>query len=219
MKYLILLLNTLIYIISPIFNPAFSDESCLKSIEFPLCIYTDKKLEFIIFRNEKEVGWHNVVFEISDEIITAETNAYVKAPYLLVFDYVMEYHSVSKWHKGKLINLVASLNDDGDEYEIRITKDTDGKITISGKEEKFIIEENILPTEHWHPEERNASKLINTLNGEIVNVISTQIDEQTWYLEGDIKYEITYDKDLKWTGLKFNADEDDIIEYICKNCK
>ena len=92
-------------------------------------------------------------------------------------------------------------------------------MTISGKEEKFIIEENILPTEHWHPEERNASKLINTLNGEIVNVISTQIDEQTWYLEGDIKYEITYDKDLKWTGLKFNADEDDIMEYICKNCK
>ena len=90
---------------------------------------------------------------------------------------------------------------------------------FSRKEEKFIIEENILPTEHWHPEERNASKLINTLNGEIVNVISTQIDEQTWYFEGDLKYEITYDKELKWTGLKFNADEDDIIEYICKNCK
>ena len=64
-----------------------------------------------------------------------------------------------------------------------------------------------------------AVDIAKNFNGEIVNVISTQIDEQTWYLEGDIKYEITYDKDLKWTGLKFNADEDDIIEYICKNCK
>ena len=113
----------------------------------------------------------------------------------------------------------ASLNDDGDEYTISIEKNSDGKIVIQGKENSYIIEDDtILPTEHWHPNEINSSTLISTLDGEIVNVFSTQIDDKTWFIDGDIKYYINFDSNKRWTGLQFRADEDEIIEYICDNC-
>ena len=219
MKYIFLLLCTIIFKLSILLQAGFTNDDCISSNDFPICLYPDKKLEFIVFRNEREVGWHTVTFKRSDDLIIAETNAFVEAPYLLVFDYTMEYHSISRWKNGKLIDLKAFLNDDGDDYEIEISKNEEGKIVVNGKEEELVLDiKDILPTEHWHPQEINSSQLINTLNGELVNVTSTRIDDNTWYIDGDIKYFIYYDKDFRWTGLKFNADEDNIIEYICKNC-
>ena len=198
---------------------ASSNENCLKSVEFPICLYPNMSIDFLIYRNNKEVGWHKVTFKKSDNLVIAETKAYIKAPYLLIFDYIMEYHSISTWNKGKLINLKISLNDDGDEYTIEVFKDSGGKMVIKGKEEESVFEDDsILPTEHWHPNELKASTLINTLNGELVNVTVTQIDDETWYVDGDIKYYINYDNNSRWTGLKFKADEDEVIEYICTNC-
>ena len=219
MKKPVLFLLFLIFICISITFSTSSNENCLESVEFPICLYPEKNIEFIVYRNGKEVGWHKVTFEKSGDLVIAETKAFVKAPYLLIFDYIMEYYSISTWSHGKLLKLNASLNDDGDEYTISIEKNSDGKIVIQGKENSYIIEDDtILPTEHWHPKEINSSTLISTLDGEIVNVSSTQIDEKTWFIDGDIKYYINYDNNMRWTGLQFRADEDEIIEYICDNC-
>ena len=44
------------------------------------------------------------------------------------------------------------------------------------------------------------------------------IRDSTWYVDGKVKYYINYDDEGRWTGLKFDADEDDIIEYKCITC-
>ena len=139
MKKTVLFLLFIIFICTSIMHKVSSNESCLESVEFPICLYPEKNIEFIVYRNGKEVGWHKVTFEKSDNLVIAETKAYVKAPYLLIFDYIMEYYSISTWSHGKLINLNASINDDGDEYTISIEKNSDGKIVIQGKENSYII--------------------------------------------------------------------------------
>ena len=60
--------------------------------------------------------------------------------------------------------------------------------------------------------------LIHTLNSEVVNIKIKKIDDNTWYVDGKVKYYINYDNEGRWTGLKFDADEDDIIEYRCTTC-
>ena len=60
--------------------------------------------------------------------------------------------------------------------------------------------------------------MINTLNGEVIDTKVSKVNNNTWFVDGEVKYYINYDDKGKWTGLKFNADEDTVIEYVCTNC-
>ncbi len=196
------------------------DEDCINSKNFPFCLYKDSKIEFVILRNEKEVGWHKVIFEKTSDGFNVNTTAYLKARYLLFLDYIFEYSSTSNWIKNTLNSHVVKIDDDGDKYSILINKIDENllEITDQDKNKNTTSAKSVLPSDHWHPYEVKYKSLINTLNGEIININVTQIDNNTWYIDGEIKYYINYDKNGKWTGLKFNADEDTLIEYICTNC-
>jgi hypothetical protein len=201
-------------------NASAFDEDCINSKNFPFCLYKDSKIEFVILRNEKEVGWHKVIFEKTSDGFNVNTTAYLKAPYLLFFDYIFEYSSKSNWIKNTLNSHVVKIDDDGDKYSILINKIDENllEITDQDKNKNTTSANNVLPSDHWHPYEVTYKSLINTLNGEIININVTQVDNNTWYIDGEIKYYINYDENGKWTGLKFNADEDTLIEYICTNC-
>ena len=56
-----ILLYTLLIIIISLKAYSFDDD-CIKSDNFPFCLYDNDKQEFVSIRNEKEVGWHKVEF-------------------------------------------------------------------------------------------------------------------------------------------------------------
>ena len=198
---------------------AFNEE-CINSKEFPFCIYKDSKLDFIILRNEKEVGWHKVIFEKTSDGFNAITTAYIKARYLLFLDYIFIYSAKSNWVNNRLISHEVKIDDDGDEYNISIHKITEDLLEITDQDNKTITisRNNVLPSEHWHPYEVKYKTMINTLNGEVIDTKVSKVNNNTWFVDGEVKYYINYDNEGKWTGLKFNADEDTVIEYICTNC-
>ena len=198
---------------------AFNEE-CINSKEFPFCIYKDSKLDFIILRNEKEVGWHKVIFEKTSDGFNAITTAYIKARYLLFLDYIFIYSAKSNWVNNRLISHEVKIDDDGDEYNISIHKITEDLLEITDQDNKTITisRNNVLPSEHWHPYEVKYKTMINTLNGEVIDTKVSKVNNNTWFVDGEVKYYINYDNEGKWTGLKFNADEDTVIEYLCTNC-
>ena len=216
-------MKTIIYIlflVSTSLNAYSFNNECINSKNFPFCLYTDSKLEFIILRNEKEVGWHKVEFEKTNEGFNVNTTAYIKAPYLLLFDYIFEYSSKSTWIDNKLINNTVEIDDDGDDYSIKIKRTSENTLAITDQDDNINTHSgnDILPSDHWHPYEVKYKYIINTLNGEILNINVKKVNDNTWYVDGEVKYYINYDSEGRWTGLKFDADEDDIIEYICTSC-
>ena len=63
-------MKTIIYIlflVSISLNAYSFNNECINSKNFPFCLYTDSKLEFIILRNKKEVGWHKVEFKKTND--------------------------------------------------------------------------------------------------------------------------------------------------------
>jgi len=202
------------------FNAYSFNEDCINSKEFPFCLYKDSKVNFIILRDEKEVGWHNVVFEKTNNGFKVITTAYIKARYLLFLDYIFEYSSTSNWIDNRLIYQEVTVDDDGNKYNISIKSISDDLIEITdenGKTSKF-PSKNIVPSDHWHPYEVKYNNIINTLNGEVLKTKVTKVDNNTWFVDGEVKYYINYDDDGKWIGLMFNPDEDTVIEYICTSC-
>jgi hypothetical protein len=210
----------ILFLLSLSINAYAFNENCINSKEFPFCIYKDSKLDFIILRNEKEVGWHKVIFEKTSDGFNAITTAYIKARYLLFLDYIFIYSAKSNWVNNRLISHEVKIDDDGDEYNISIHKITEDLLEITDQDNKTITisRNNVLPSEHWHPYEVKYKTMINTLNGEVIDTKVSKVNNNTWFVDGEVKYYINYDNEGKWTGLKFNADEDTVIEYICTNC-
>ena len=210
----------ILFLLSLSINAYAFNENCINSKEFPFCIYKDSKLDFIILRNEKEVGWHKVIFEKTSDGFNAITTAYIKARYLLFLDYIFIYSAKSNWVNNRLISHEVKIDDDGDEYNISIHKITEDLLEITDQDNKTITisKNNVLPSEHWHPYEVKYNTMINTLNGEVIDTKVSKVNNNTWFVDGEVKYYINYDNEGKWTGLKFNADEDTVIEYICTNC-
>ena len=214
----ILIYTFLITIIS--LNAHSFNDDCIKSVDFPFCLYKDGKQEFVIIRNDKEVGWHKVKFSKTNEGYKVDSTAYIKARYLLFLDYIFEYSSTSYWQNNQLEKNIINIDDDGNKYSIEANRLDENNIEIINEdEEKYTHEGNdIFPSDHWHPYEIKSKYLLNTLNGEVLNITVNKIDDNTWYVDGKVKYYINYDNEGRWTGLKFDADEDDIIEYKCTTC-
>ncbi|MBJ86535.1 MAG: hypothetical protein CMJ11_08145 [Pelagibacterales bacterium] len=214
-----ILLYTLLIIIISLKAHSFDDD-CIKSDNFPFCLYDNNKQEFIIIRNEKEVGWHKVEFQKTSDGFNIISSAYIKARYLLFLDYIFEYSSTSIWKNNQLQENIINIDDDGNDYSILIKRIDENKIEITNEENEIYIHEgnNIFPSDHWHPYEIRSKYLLNTLNGEVLEIDVEQIDSNTWYIDGKVKYYVNYDDKGRWTGLKFDADEDDIIEYKCITC-
>jgi hypothetical protein len=200
---------------------AFSfNDTCINSENFPFCLYESGKQEFIIIRNGKEVGWHKVEFIQTSHGYKVNSSAYIKARYLLFLDYIFEYSSSSQWKNDELLENIINIDDDGNKYSIIVKRIDENRIEIINEEENINVHEgnNIFPSDHWHPYEIKSKYLLNTLNGEVLEIKVNQVDNNTWYVDGKVKYYINYDEDGRWIGLKFDADEDDIIEYICTSC-
>ena len=204
------------------FNSAIAfDDSCIDSNNFPFCLYEDSEISFKIFRYEEgeekeEVGWHKVKFNKLEEGFEVITNGYVQVPYLLLLEYVFQYSAKSIWINNNLQRYKGKVDDDGDEYSILIER-INNEYKITNKENEIKIIKSAFPSVHWHPYEIKANTIINLLTGDTVDITASKIDNNTWFLDGKIKYYITFDESGKWTGLKFKPDEDSIMEYIC-NC-
>ena len=204
------------------FNSAIAfDDSCIDSNNFPFCLYEDSEISFKIFRYEEgeekeEVGWHKVKFNKLEEGFEVITNGYVQVPYLLLLEYVFQYSAKSIWINNNLQRYEGNVNDDGDEYSILIER-INNEYKITNKENEIKIIKSAFPSVHWHPYEIKANTIINLLTGDTVDITASKIDNNTWFLDGKIKYYISFDESGKWTGLKFKPDEDSIMEYIC-NC-
>ncbi len=214
-----ILIYTLLTVIISLKAYSFNDY-CINSEDFPFCLYKDGIQEFIIIRNEKEVGWHKVEFNKTDDGYQVKSSAYIKARYLLFLDYIFEYSSTAIWKNNQLSENIINIDDDGNEYSIKVRRIDKNKIEIINEEEDINIHEgnNIFPSDHWHPYEMTSKYLLNTLNGEVLEIKVNQINDNTWYVDGKVKFYINYDQEGRWTGLKFDADEDDIVEYVCTTC-
>ena len=220
--YLIKLIIINVLSIVYFFNSAIAfDDSCIDSNNFPFCLYEDSEISFKIFRYEEgeekeEVGWHKVKFNKLEEGFEVITNGYVQVPYLLLLEYVFQYSAKSIWINNNLQRYEGRVDDDGDEYSILIER-INNEYKITNKENEIKIIKSAFPSVHWHPYEIKANTIINLLTGDTVDITASKIDNNTWFLDGKIKYYITFDESGKWTGLKFKPDEDSIMEYIC-NC-
>ena len=194
----------------------------------PFALYGERIL-FDVYRNDKRVGTHEVLFKRDGETLVVDSDFNLSLRILGLFTYDYRYQSSESWANGTLIALDATIDDNGDETSVRVTK-TNGMLKIAGPGAEEIAPLGIYPTTHWNAGVIGTTQVINTITGSVNNVIlkdKGRMDVPTgdtvrsathFAYQGDLSTEVWYDDDGRWVKMQFPGSDGTMIEYRCQIC-
>ncbi len=194
----------------------------------PITLYGDK-LEFQVSRNGKPVGSHVVTFTDKGGTVQADTLFTIDISLLKIPVYNFRYESQGHWEDGQLRSINIDVDDDG-----KIDKFAGFRLPnaflINGKPQPLAKGAKIYPTNHWNNGVLSQSEVFNTLTGKInqvsiknagpetVAVKGGSITADRYVYTGDLEVESWYDKKGRWVKLRFKAEDESLIDYMCTTC-
>ncbi|WP_370170788.1 MULTISPECIES: DUF6134 family protein [Hyphomonas] len=182
-------------------------------------------IEFDVLRKGKPFGSHSVTFgEDSNGRLTARTDVLLKAGLgpITVFKYELDATEV--WQDGQLVSLNGEVNDDGKEGQVTAMR-AGSELDVDGTQFNGQVTASIIPSSHWNFAATQATELLSTEDGEILDVsVSEQgkevivaageeVEATRYLLDSDIDVTLWYDEAGRWLKLAFEARGQD-IEYV-----
>lgn len=169
-------------------------------------------LDFDVIRKGKDIGDHSYSFNGSGNAysVRVTTDIAVKVPLIRTTAYRFQHSSVESWSGGKLKAVKSATNDDGTPHELS----TGGQ--------------GVLPASLWNDDILSASKLLNTIDGKVMNVriadlgpeqVATargQVAAHHYRLSGDLNRDLWYDADGNLAHVAFTADDGSTVTYVRK---
>tara|TARA_B100000035_G_C20952980_1_gene532806 strand:+ start:401 stop:1012 length:612 start_codon:yes stop_codon:yes gene_type:complete len=172
-----------------------------------------KEWVFDAILNDELIGQHTFIYE--DDRTISKAN--FKFEFLLM-DFIYQHNSIETWDKNCLKSISSKTNDDGDLYQVTGQIVADGFL-ISSNQEETLLPQCIMTFAYGNSEILNQKKLMNSQNGEFLDVDVELIREENFILKGekiltnlwqisaesnngDILIYLWYDKDMQWVGLK-----------------
>jgi len=199
--------------------------------EWALTSYGEDML-FTVKRNGKPIGTHAVKFSRDGDAFVVDTKTKLKVKFLFFTAYKFEYTAQEIWRDGKVQQVFADTNNNGEDFIYEMTFDAD-KVTIAdgSADAVFDLDPNTYPSNHWHPKVLSAQVIINTLSGvpnqvEITptdwELVSTAQDErraQRYEYSGELENVSSwYDEKGRWVALEFKGEDGSTISYECVRC-
>lgn len=182
-------------------------------------------IRFNVLREGKPFGTHNVTFEkAADGTLVAKTTVSLKAGLgpVTVFRYQLD--ATETWLNGKLVEVTGKLNDDGKKGTISATRKGNG-LDVDSTLFNGVAPAGVVPASHWNYAQTQATKLISTGNGEILDVKvidkgretikagNGSIEANRYLLDSNLDVDLWYDDDGRWVKLAFEA-RGQQIEYV-----
>ncbi len=194
----------------------------------PIALYGER-LVFDIVRDGDTIGGQTVRFQKQNDDLTVNVVTDIDVQMLFVTVYRYRYEATTRWHAGRLQEMVATTNDDG--KLSKVTARVDGEETlIEGPAGRFQAPSPVFPGEHWNRDETRQSALLNSITGKLDQITVADEGPETipalegkraarrYVFSGDLKLTIWYDAEGRWVGLRFVARDGSTIDYVCRQC-
>ena len=168
-------------------------------------------VEYTIRRKGKKVGTHTVAFSNIDNGLRVDVESKITVTILKVPVFKFRYTAFEQWQNGALINVEAKTNSGGDITNASFTPDASDAIAFSSN--------------HWNVNVLGASKIFNTLTGNISDVSIDLVGNETleennlavsakrYRYTGDIQADVWYDQNNRWVKLQFKGEDGSVISY------
>ena len=161
-----------------------------------------------------DLGRHRLTFTQAGEDLVVEVDSEIAVEFLLftAFRYTAKRREV--WRDGRLIAYESETNDDGTAIRVRAEMRDEG-LAIEGPEGMRWAAPGIFPTHPWNRAIVEAEVLMDTTNGDLLDVTITEAGKETITIEGrevettkyqvsgDYEREVWYDRHGAWVRLRF----------------
>ena len=181
-------------------------------------------IAFSVFRKGKKIGSHKVSFKGEPENFTVKAECHLAVNLLFFTAYKFQYSSVSQWSEGVLSSLDVSTTINGIKSRVKARRE-DYELSIIGKKGKSRVKLPIFPTDHWHFGVVDENIVINTLTGDLNNVVILRKNQerltcgsrsflaQRYSYTGDLKTDVWYDEEKRWVGMQFEGSDGGFVDY------
>ena len=187
-------------------------------------------IKFDVFRNNEKVGGHAVRFSY---LISGSIGVYskliIKVRFLGLLVYKYDYESQSIWSNGRLIQLEANQDENGQVDRVNVEK-KNSRLVVTSAQQNNHCALTCLPSNHWNASILDKNQVINTLTGEISNIEienlgkftiiaqGKEISAYKYRYTGDINALVWYTENGRWVKLQFSGKDGSIIDYECIEC-
>ena len=182
-------------------------------------------IRFDVRRQGKPFGTHEVRFDVlPDGTIKAYTNVKLRAGFGPIPLYRYDLQATERWQDGRLIGLEGEVYKDGKEGSVTAQADGDG-IEVDGTGFDGTAPAGIVPASHWNIAQTQASVLLSSENGQLIDVsvrpegremleiAGETVEANKFLLDSDIDVTLWYDDAGRWLKLSFSARGQD-IDYV-----
>ncbi len=194
------------------FGIAFGFAVALAAPVDALSIPSGGQLNFDVMRNGKDIGDHSFTFAGQSGAFTVrvDTDIEVLVPLIRLTAYSFTHQSVETWAGGAFQQLSSATNDDGEPHQLSTAS------------------RGALPASLWNDDIVRAGTLMNTIDGEIMNVrvadlgvetVNTQrgaVSAHHYRLSGGLARDVWYDGNGNLAQVMFRADDGSTVMYIRK---
>ncbi|MFC4215929.1 DUF6134 family protein [Pseudophaeobacter arcticus] len=177
-----------------------------------LSIPSNGKLSFDVVRKGKDIGDHSYSFSGTTGALTVKvtTDIVVKVPLIRTTAYSFRHASVESWKNGKLMQLSSTTDDDGEPHQLQTAN------------------KGALPASLWNDDILRSGKLMNTIDGTIMNIRAADLGMETvktgrgsipahhYRLSGGLARDLWYDGEGNLAQVAFKADDGSTVMYIRK---
>lgn len=195
--------------------------SALASIPAP----QGRKLAFRVFREEKDIGTHEVSFSRQGDSWTVEIAIDLAVSFGPVPLYRYRHRAREVWASGQFASVEADTNDNGTTLRVRAERSGTAVMVSSTQSGDYAAPSMALPSTHWNRRMLDVP-FINTQTGELlrsaVSPLGTgqvetasgmRIPVRRFEIRGPILLETWYDEGATWAGLRFKGRDGSQITY------
>ena len=198
----------------------------------------NNKAIYDIWRQNKIIGEHEILFSENDGILNIETNIDIEVKILFVTAYTFSHQSKEIWKDGKF-NKIEGYSDFEDEREYFIEGEVkDGFLFASGMDGELKLDKKIIPSNFWNIDVMYQDEIFDTQKGivrkldvkkvckELITINNKKINCTKFILNATRhpkdkelfpEYTLWYSEDKELMKFKFRSTKNNkIIEIIRK---
>ena len=181
--------------------------------------------QFRVFLDDDEIGFHHFSLMDSGEHKEIYSKARFDVKFFFINAYSYQHDNVERWQGNCLKAINAFTNDNGEEYKVS-GKQNDDAFIITTNNSQNNFPACIKTFAYWDPEFLQETSLLNSQTGEMIEVESRfigneslshkgeKIDARRYRLSGDkLQIDLWYSSDDRWLALESLTEGGRVVRY------
>lgn len=182
------------------------------------------KLAFEVLRKGKPIGTHTIAFTPNGNNLQVDIDIRLDVKFLMFNAYSYRHKNQEIWRDGRLVQIETKTDDDGENFFVNGRANGEG-FDVNSSAGEATAPATIIPTSYWDPAIVEQNKLLNTQNGELLEVSVASgdeteivvgdetVDARHYVMSGDLDLELWYDSDGILSRIRFEASDGSTIDY------